>query len=165
MGVVSTTFTLCTLGTFALAALAGRMTERAVEVYYAAAVVVIFAGFSRAVGVFLDPPWSMAFYPLQDVMCAALCFGAYRGSRNWWKAALGLGFVAQCGIHAWFWASGDDSVSTLRQYILANNVFYAAELAVLFVAGGGHVVGVLRDRWGVFHPRALARVPHSRGHR
>ena len=164
MGVVGLTFSICTLLTFGLAMLAGRLTERAVEVYYAASVIVIFAGFSRAVSVFLDPPWSMAFYPLQDALCAALCFGAYRSKRDWWKAALGLCFVAQCGIHTWFWSTGDSSVSTLRQYILANNVFYAAELAVLFVAGGGHVARVLIDRWVLFHPRAVHRAPHARGH-
>lgn len=165
MGVVGVTFSVCTLATFGLAMLAGRLTERALEVYYAASVVVVFAGFSRAVSVFLDPPWSMSFYPLQDALCAALCFGAYRAKREWWKAALGLCFVAQCAIHAWFWSRGDGSIPALRQYIFANNVFYAAELAVLFVAGGGHVARVYRDRWRLFRRGAADRLAHRWGYR
>lgn len=150
---------------FATAMLAARLTHRATEVYHAACVLIVFAGFSRVVSLFLTPPWSMAFYPLQDALCAALCFGAYRMSRERWKLLLGLCFVVQCGIHAWFWSAGDDSVHALRGYILANNVFYAAELAVIFATGGGHVARVVIDRLRMLRPFHLAHHPHARGHR
>lgn len=146
MGPVSTAFTFATLAMTAVVMFAYRMTPKAGEVAGIGVMMLLGFGLGRLVSIWIDPPWSMAFYPVEDLLIMALCWALWLRQREWWKLALAIVFLTQLGVHAAFWLSGDTQTATLRSYILANNLAFGFELLILTVTGGGHVAVVVRDR-------------------
>lgn len=91
--------------------------------------------FGRVLGALYTVPESMTLYPVEDALCGAVTFIAWRSRRAWWKAVLCGLFVVQCCLHAAFWAAwGTGSRQALQFYLAANNLLFALEL--MAVAGG-----------------------------
>ena len=146
MGPVSTAFTFATLAMTGVVMLAYRFTPKAGEVAGLGVMMLLGFGLGRLVSIWLDPPWSMTFYPVEDLLIMALCWIMWVKHPQPWKLALALVFLGQLGVHAAFWLSGDQQTGALRSYILANNLAFAFELLILTVTGAGHVVVLVRDR-------------------
>lgn len=157
MGPISTAFTFATLAMVGVVMLAYRLTPKAGEVAGIGVMMLLGFGLGRLVSIWLDPPWSMAFYPVEDVLIMGLCWFMWVKHPQWWKLALAIVFLVQLGVHAAFWLNGDAETTVLRSYILANNLAFGFELLILTVTGGGHVAVVVRDRlrrpvpWGRYH--------------
>ena len=148
MGPLATFYTFATLGMFLVCALARNLTEDADRIARAAAWVALLTGMSRIIGVFLDPPDSMIHYPAQDLFMMGLCFAWWQVRSERWALMLAGCFFAQLFLHAAFWWGGD--VTLLRGYIIANNAVFIAELSILTIAGGSHVVRWVGSRLPVF---------------
>lgn len=151
MGTLATIYTLATLAMFLVCALARYATEDADRIARAAAWVALLTGMSRIIGVFLDPPNSLIHYPAQDVFMMGLCLAWWQVRGERWAMLLAGCFFAQLFLHAAFWWGGD--VSLLRGYIIANNAVFIAELSILTIAGGSHVVRWVGSRLPVFRGR------------
>lgn len=146
MGPVSTAFTFATLAMTGVVMLAYRMTPRAGEVAGIGVLMLLGFGLGRLISLWLSPPWSMSFYPVEDLLIMSLCWYMWVRHPAWWKLALAIVFLAQLGVHAAFWLSGDGQTTALRSYIFANNLAFAFELLILTVTGAGYVAVLVRDR-------------------
>lgn len=157
MGPVSMAFAFATVAMVAVVMLAYRLTHKAGEVAGIGVMMLLGFGLGRLVSLWLDPPWSMAFYPVEDLLIMSLCWFMWVKHPQWWKLALAVVFLMQLGVHASFWLSGEQQTTVLRPYILANNLAFALELLILTVTGAGHVAVLVRDRfllplaWGGYH--------------
>jgi hypothetical protein len=147
VGPVSTAFTFATLVMTAVVMLAYRMDHKAGVVAGIGVLMLLGFGLGRLLSLWLDPPWSMGFYPVEDLMIMSLCWYMWVRHPEWWKLALAIVFLVQLGVHAAFWLSGDQQTTALRTYILANNLAFAFELLILTVTGAGHVAVLVRDRF------------------
>ncbi len=145
-----TTFMQVATGIMVLVvAVAGLLRREALEVFGAGAVVALFTIASRIITLHYDPPWSVAHYPAQDAVCVVLVWSMWLKERSWWKTLLGVIFTLQCAAHVVYWgaffAQGFVTRDQTVSYLWAINPLFVASLAVLTLAGGGHVLGYLRD--------------------
>lgn len=151
MGLLSTLYTLATLGMFLVCALARYVQDDADRIARAAAWLAFGVGVSRIVSAMVDPPWSMIHYPAQDLFMLAMCISWWQVRAEKWALLLGLCFFAQLGFHAAFWWGHE--VTLLRRYIIFNNAAFIAELSILTIAGGRHVVAWIGARLPVLRRR------------
>lgn len=139
-------FTALTLGTFAVCALASIVSDDGADVFGLACLAVISAGVSRVVSAFIDPPWSMAFYPVTAAILLAFVWASNRHKREQWKSNLGFVYFGLLVVHAVFWATRTGETLQLRNYILANNLLYATTMLVLACEGVRCVLRFAVDR-------------------
>ncbi|MDO9334925.1 MAG: hypothetical protein Q7T61_00860 [Caulobacter sp.] len=148
MGPISTGYAFACCGTLMVCMGAALVRTRALHLFGAAAFIFVMFWISRAVSIELDPPWSLAHYPLQDVILIAMLWATAGGRIEWWKAMVGLLLLAQLGFHTAYWGlyiTGNADVSSLWQYIFLNNVGLAAILFSLSVEGARDVLGWAAD--------------------
>jgi hypothetical protein len=148
MGVVSSSFALACCLTLAICMWAALVRTRALHLFGAAGFVFVMFWVSRAVSAFADPPWSLGHYSLQDVALIALLWWTWGGRHEWWKATVGLLLLAQLGFHTAYWGlyiTGSADLSSLRLYILLNNIGLAGILLSLSVQGVRDVLASLSD--------------------
>lgn len=138
MGPLAIAYTLATLAMFLICALARYMTGDADRIARAASWLAFGVGVSRILSALVDAPWSMAHYPAQDLFMLAMCLAWFQVRREVWAACLATCFAVQLYMHAAFWWAADPGL--LRSYIIQNNAVFIAELLILTVAGGRHVV-------------------------
>lgn len=135
--------------------LAVMLDRSAVDVAGAAMVVFVFTVMSRMISREMDPPWSTAHMPMQDLICVAVAWWGHRRSPRWWTFALAMAFTVQLGGHVAYWGSfaATGAVTWIQTtiYLWVINGLFLAELAILTAAGGGHVAGYVRARLPVFH--------------
>lgn len=97
---------------------------------------------SRVMSLFYDPPESMAWYPVLDLMFGALVYVSWRQEHAWWKLTLIGLYLVQLAAHAAFWlaypADGTEyeKAVTVYRYTGVTNVPFALELLTLAWAGG-----------------------------
>jgi len=143
MGLLSTIYTLATIGMFGVCAFARVVTPNAERIARAAAWIALFTGVSRIIAYFADPPWSMVHYPAEDLLLMTMAFSWWQVRRERWALILAFLFLSQLFLHALYWF---DIESSLRGYIIANNAIFCGQLLTLTLAGGGHALGWVRDR-------------------
>lgn len=140
------------------------------DLFAAAIVVFSFTVMSEWIVSAFDPPWSSAHMPPQDLICAAVAWWSARRSSDRWPRWLAVAFTAQCGIHVIYWGaialnywfnSGQDVHLLTRLYPWPINTLFLVELAILTVAGGGHVARYVRARLPLFHRGPSAPVSHG----
>ena len=151
MGPLALTYTLATMATFGVCAFARSVAPDAERVARAAAWVALLTGVSRVISYFADPPWSMVHYPAEDLLMMTLAFGWWQVRGERWVMILALLFLSQLFLHALYWFDG---TSNLRGYIVANNAVFIAELTTLTIAGKGHALGWVRDRFRMLRGRS-----------
>lgn len=113
---------------------------------------------SRIVSMFYSVPDSMRFYPVQDVACVVVIFGALLTRPAWWKGVLTVLFMFQLCLHATFWSAWDLGHSdALPFYRAANNGTFALELLTVgwgaIVDAASHVVRRVPFRSSHLHLR------------
>lgn len=149
--------------------LAVILDRSAVDVAGAAMVVFVFTVMSRMISQELDPPWSTAHMPLQDVICVAVAWWGHRRARRWWTQALALAFTAQLGAHVGYWGvfvlTGDTTWIQTTAYLWIINSLFVAELVILTGAGGGHVAGYVRSRLPLFYRGTATNGTHGKAGR
>lgn len=146
MGPISTAFTFATLAMTGVVMLAYRMTPKAGVVAGLGVMMLLGFGLGRLVSQWLTPPWSMTFYPVEDLLIMSLCLYMWVKHPEPWKVMLAGVFLVQLVVHAAFWLSGDRQTTALWSYIFANNLAFGLELLILTVTGAGHVAVLVRDR-------------------
>lgn len=156
MGPLALTYTIATLVMFGLCALAGQVSADASRIARAAAWMAFGVGVSRIVSALVDPPWSMAHYPAQDLFMMAMCLGWYQVRREIWASLLASCFMVQLFLHAAFWWGADPH--QLRIYITLNNAAFVGEILILCIAGGRHVAAWVGRRLPVLRRRTGARL-------
>jgi len=146
-------FMIATTAMFLVCWAAVLFRKEAMEVAAAGAVVFLFTMISRVWSANTDMPLSSVPWPLQDLICGTLALVLFQKHREWWKFALAVCFGAQCGAHViywWFVLSQGPSRDLTLSYIWVINPLFGAELLVLSIAGGQHIVGNVLDRLRVF---------------
>lgn len=157
-GLLTSGFAAGCVVALAVTFLAALLRTGALQVFGASAFVFVMFFASLGVSSEMGPPRSMAHYPLQDLTMLFLLWITWGRKPEIWKWVVGGILLAQLGFHAGYWAlfvGGDVTRSTLRGYILLNNIGMAAILSALSVTGGFHVYRARRDladlyrRWSV----------------
>lgn len=132
------------------------VTRRNADAVGLAAVLLATWAFGRITAILFTTPENMTLYPIEDAICGALSFVAWRTQREWWKLGLSILFVLQCALHAAFWAAWETGRhEALLFYVTSNNGLFALELLVV----GWGAVDVLAHRLGGRLPR-VARQFH-----
>ncbi len=154
---ITAAYTLLTVLTLVVCAMAAHVRPQAREVLAAALFVVIF-NYAMLVGIevvnlagfSLKPPASMILYPVMDAVCVGLCGWSYLRHRTTWKLCLGFGFLAQVIGHVVFWSAWEGSRhagnAQLFAYIAYGNCWSFYQLLVLGFAGGDHAAHWIVDR-------------------
>lgn len=162
--------TLYQAGTVIMAAvclLAVVLDRAAVDLAGAAMTVFVFTVLSRIVSADLDPPWSMAHWPMQDLICVVVAWWGHRRSPRWWTRGLAGAFTIQCGAHVLYWAviflKGSASWAETTAYLWLINGLFVVQLAILTGAGGGRVADYVRARVRLLHRGASVPVSNGRG--
>lgn len=147
---ITTGFMIATGVMVGVCALASHLRREALEVFAAAAVVFVFTMVSRIWSANTSMPLSAVPWPLQDLICGLLAVGLFVKHREAWKFALAVAFSLQCAAHVLFWcgvvAMGTATRADGIAYIWVINSVFAAELLILTLAGGRHVVSHALDR-------------------
>ena len=151
MGLLSTLYTLATIGTFGVCAFARVLTPDAERVARAAAWVALFTGVSRIIAFYAEPPWSMVHYPAEDLLLMTMAFSWWQVRGERWALLLALLFLSQLFLHALYWF---DISSSLRGYIIANNFLFCCQLLTLTLTGGGHALARIRGRLRLLRRRS-----------
>lgn len=144
MGPISTGFAFACCATLMICLGAALVRTRALHLFGTAGFVFVMFWVSRAVTEVLDPPWSMAHYSVQDAILIGMLWYCAKSPVEWWKAVVGLLLLMQIGFHTTYWGlyiTGMADISSLRQYILLNNLGLAAILLSLSVEGARDVLG------------------------
>lgn len=150
--------------------LAYAVNRNALDLFAAGVVVFSFTVVSEWIVSALDPPWSSAHMPPQDVICAVVAWWASRRSTERWPRWLALAFTAQCGVHVLYWGAialdfwfdaGSHVHFLTRLYPWPINTLFLIEIAVLITAGGGHVARYVRDSMPLLHRGAARSVSHG----
>lgn len=166
---VTTLYQTATVVMAMVCLLAVILDKSAVDLAGAAMVVFVFTVMSRIVTDELDPPWSVAHMPMQDLICVAVAWWGHKRSPRWWTQALALAFTAQLGAHTVYWGAftltGDVSWLRTTAYLWVINSLFVVELLILTSAGGGHVAAYVRDRLPVFRRGAAAHSTDGRSGR
>lgn len=149
--------------------LAYAVNRNALDLFAAGVVVFVFTVMSEWIVSALDPPWSSAHMPPQDVICAAVAWWSARRSAERWPRLLALAFTVQCGVHVLYWGAialsywfdgGQDVHMLTRLYPWPINALFMIELAILTAAGGGHVARYVRARLHLFRRGSAPSVSH-----
>lgn len=149
--------------------LAVVLDKSAVDVAGAAMVVFVFTVMSRMISQEMDPPWSTAHMPVQDVICVAVAWWGHKRAPRWWTLGLALAFTAQLGGHVGYWGTyaltGGVTWLQTTIYLWVINSLFVVELAILTGAGGGHVADYVRARLPLLHRGAAASGSHGKAGR
>lgn len=149
-------YTILTLVTLAICAFGAAVRPAGREPLAALLFIVMFTFAMKliivsvnAAGYELRPPASMILYPVQDLLCLAVCAWTYMRRYGLWKLALGFGFLGQILSHAAFWASLDtrygSDTAKLVLYMSVNNSWAFYQLLVLALTGGTHAASWIGD--------------------
>jgi hypothetical protein len=157
-------------GTVVMAAvclLAVILDHEAVDLAGAAMTVFVFTVMSRMVSADLDPPWSMAHWPVQDLICVGVAWWGHRRSPRWWTRSLAQAFTIQLGAHVLYWGviflKGSASWIETVSYLWIINGLFVIELLILTGAGGGRVADHVRARVRLLHRGASVPASNGRG--
>lgn len=115
--------------------------RRYVDAFFMSGMLCIFWAATNVFGALWDFPVSKQFHPLVDLIGLSVAMAAYMTQRQTWKLVLALLFLAQLGVHAWFWWAWVYSPhgGIGRDYIGALNVLWLAQVVSVASPGGGHV--------------------------
>ncbi len=133
---------------FALNLLASRDDYKGyVDAVFMAGMLAAIWAFTNGVAAIWDFPSNHQFHPMVDLIALSIVVAAYMTQRQEWKLILGFLFLAQLGMHAGFWWSRqyDPGALSGREYILALNVLWLAQLVCVGWPGGSHVAVRTRD--------------------
>lgn len=116
------------------AAAYGRRERRSGDTLGAAFVLAALWGLWNLSHWFVPTPYNQ-FFPLLDyAVCAGMAW-AWRRTLRSWKVLLILLFLAQCILHAAYFASTDHSFRVRYAYDLRQNLIYIAQLACVSTYG------------------------------
>lgn len=131
------------------------MTRQTLDLLAAAGVLFSFTYMSMWIVDSYPAPWHSAHMVVQDLICAGVAWWAARRTSERWPHWIKIAFTVQCGIHVLYWGGLflsrtllDGSADRLltSAYPWPINALFLIELAILTVAGGGHVARNVRAR-------------------
>lgn len=130
-----------------------------VDAMFAAGMLCVVWAFTNLIAQVYDFPANKQFHPQVDLIALSACVVAYMTQPSRWKLVLGLLFLGQLSLHAWFWLAlvgfVDRPTQLGRAYIFLLNLLWFGQLVCVATPGGTHVA-----HRALQHLRPHRGVPH-----
>ncbi len=113
---------------------------RHMDAFGCAAMLAVFWTMGRFFNAFLDPPDSMALYPVIDLIGTIVAYNLWSQRGSIWRLGLTYCFATQCVLHLCFWVAWATDNRWLYEYVLLNNLIFILELGLVGSSGAVHAV-------------------------